>query len=91
MKVLGATRGQIAGIYAVEYGLVGALAGLIALAAGTAAAAVVAREVFDVALVFDARAVLLTVVGGGAATLAFGLLSALAALSARPASRLRSP
>jgi putative ABC transport system permease protein len=91
MKVLGATRSQIAVIYAVEYGLVGALAGLIALAAGTAAAAAVAREVFDVALVFDARAVLLTVVGGGAATLAFGLASALAALSAKPAARLRSP
>jgi putative ABC transport system permease protein len=91
MKVLGATRGQIALVYAVEYGLLGTLAGLIALAAGSAAAYEVAHQVFNVAAVFDLRAVLLTVVGGGLATLAFGLLSAVGALSARPAARLRSP
>jgi putative ABC transport system permease protein len=91
MKVLGATRAQIAFVYAVEYGLVGALAGLLALAAGSAAAYAVARQVFDVPLVFDARAVALTVIGGGAATLVFGLISALSALSAKPAARLRNP
>jgi putative ABC transport system permease protein len=91
LKVLGSTRAQIALVYAVEYGLVGLLAGLIALAAGSAAAWAVARGVFDVAPVFDLRAVLLTVLGGGAATLVFGLISALGALSARPAARLRSP
>jgi putative ABC transport system permease protein len=91
MKVLGATRAQIAVIYAVEYGLVGALAGLVALAAGAAGATVVATQVFHVAAVFDAGAVLLTVVGGGVATLVFGLSSALAALSEKPASRLRNP
>jgi putative ABC transport system permease protein len=91
MKVLGASRAQIALIYAVEYGLTGALAGLVALAAGTAGATVVATQVFHVAAVFDGRAVLLTVVGGGAATLVFGLASAVAALSEKPASRLRNP
>ncbi|HEY5048330.1 MAG TPA: FtsX-like permease family protein, partial [Rhizomicrobium sp.] len=91
LKVLGATRTQIAVVYAVEYGVVGALAGIIALAAGSAAAYVVARQVFEVALVFDSRAVLLTVFGGGAVTLVFGLASALAAHSAKSASRLRSP
>jgi putative ABC transport system permease protein len=91
LKVLGATRAQIALVYALEYGLLGALAGAIALLAGTGAAYAVASQVLGVALVFDVRAVLLTVVGGGAATLTFGLASAVAALSAKPASRLRNP
>jgi len=43
-----------------------------------------------VPLTFDARAVLVTVAGGGAATLLFGLLGALGALRSRPARRLRT-
>jgi len=91
MKVLGATRAQIALIYAVEYGLVGTLAGLIAVAAGSAAAYAVATQVLNVPFIFDVRAILLTVIGGGAATLVLGLASAVAALSAKPAERLRNP
>ena len=41
-------------------------------------------------LTFDLRAVAVTVLGGGAATLLFGMAGALAALSVRPARRLRS-
>src|SRR5208282_4877229 len=48
MKVLGATRAQIAGIYALEYGLIGVATGVIALAAGTAAAEAVTERVFAV-------------------------------------------
>ena len=91
LKVLGATRGQIGFVYAVEYGLLGALAGVLALLAGSAAAWAVARQVLDVPLVFDLKAVLLTVIGGGAVTLVFGLLSALAALSSPAAAQLRNP
>ena len=91
LKVLGATRSQIAAIYAMEYGLLGALAGLLALGAGSAAAYEVTSRVFDVPFVFDLRAVLLTVVGGAAATLLFGLGAAWSALAAKPASQLRNP
>lgn len=91
LKVLGATRAQIALVYAMEYGTLGALAGIVALAAGTAAAWVVAKEIFDVALVFDVRAVLFTIAGGGGAALSFGLVSALVALATKPAGRLRNP
>ena len=91
MKVLGATRSQIALVYAVEYAVIGTLAGVIAVAAGSGAALVVARRVFDVPPALDARSVLLMVFGGGALTLAFGIVSAVAALAARPAARLRNP
>jgi putative ABC transport system permease protein len=91
LKVLGATRGRIAAIYAVEYGLIGVLTGLLALAAGTLGAWLVVKYVFDVGLVFSTAAALTTVVGGGAATLAFGLVAAWAALSAKPAALLRAP
>jgi putative ABC transport system permease protein len=91
LKVLGATRGRIAAIYAVEYGLIGVLTGLLALAAGTLGAWLVVKYVFDVELVFSLSAALATVVGGGIATLAFGLIAAWAALSAKPAALLRAP
>ncbi len=64
MKVLGATRAEIALIYAIEYGLLGLATGLIAIAAGTVAAEAVTERVFAVAFDFDAGAVLTTVLGG---------------------------
>ena len=90
LKVVGATRAQIALVYVLEYGLLGVATGIIALGAGTLAASLIAREILDTAFVFDAKAVLWTVAGGGAATLLFGLIGAIAALNARPASRLRN-
>jgi putative ABC transport system permease protein len=91
LKVLGATRGRIAAVYALEYGLVGAVTGILALGAGTLAAWAIAHYVFNVKFLFDAGAALVTVVGGGLATLAFGLVAAWASLSARPARLLRAP
>jgi putative ABC transport system permease protein len=91
LKVLGATRARIASIYALEYGLIGALTGLLALGAGTCAAWAVTHYVFDVPLLFDPGAALTTVIGGGLATLLFGLIGSWTALSARPAGLLRTP
>jgi putative ABC transport system permease protein len=91
LKVLGATRARIAAIYAIEYGLIGVLTGTLALGAGTLGAWLTVKYVFDVPFTFDTNAALLTVVGGGAATLAFGLIAAWAALAARPAALLRAP
>ena len=90
LKVVGATRAQIALVYVLEYGLLGIATGIIALGAGTLAASLIARQILDTAFVFDARAALWTVAGGGAATLLFGLFGAIAALNSRPASRLRN-
>jgi putative ABC transport system permease protein len=91
LKVLGATRARIAGVYAMEYGLIGLITGILALGAGTLAAWAVAHYVFDVKLVFDAGAALATIFGGAFVTLLFGLAAAWAALSARPAGLLRAP
>lgn len=90
LKVVGATRAQIALVYVLEYGLLGMATGIIALGAGTLAASLIARQILDTAFVFDAKAALWTVLGGGAATLLFGLLGAIAALNSRPAARLRN-
>ncbi|HUE63037.1 MAG TPA: FtsX-like permease family protein [Rhizomicrobium sp.] len=90
LKILGATRARIALVYVIEYGVLGLATGAIALLAGTLAAWVIADSILDVPLTFDLKAVLVTVVGGGAATLFFGLLGALGALRGRPARRLRT-
>jgi len=91
MKVVGATRVQIALVYGLEYALVGAVTGGLALGVGTAAAALVTRRIFDVAPVFDWGAVFLTVAGGALLTLAFGLATIWTALAAKPARQLRNP
>ncbi len=91
LKVLGATRGRIAAVYAIEYGLLGIITGVLALGVGTFAASIVAEQVLDIPFVFDLQAAILTVGGGALATLTFGLIGAWTALSARPASLLRAP
>jgi putative ABC transport system permease protein len=89
LKVLGATRGRIFAVYAIEYGLLGAVSGVLALAIGTAAAWTIAKDVFGLPFVFDPGAATLTVLGGGAATMVLGLAGSWRALTARPARQLR--
>jgi putative ABC transport system permease protein len=91
LKVLGATRGRVALVYVVEYGVTGLLTGLLALGTGSFAANLIAEQILEVPLSFDAGTALLTVLGGGAATLLFGLVGAWTALAARPAAQLRAP
>jgi putative ABC transport system permease protein len=91
LKVLGATRGRLAAIYALEYGLLGLLAGIAAFAAGTLAAWSVTYFVLDIAFAFSARGAAATIIGGALGTLILGLIGGFAALSAKPAARLRNP
>jgi len=91
MKVLGATRSRLAAIYVVEYGLLGMLAGIASFGAGAIAGWWVAEIVLEIPFVFAWRAVALTVIGGAIATLVLGLIGGFAALSAKPAQRLRNP
>ena len=91
LKVLGATRARIASVYALEYGLLGILTGTVALGLGAAAGSFIAKNMLQIEFVFDLHAALLTIVGGGAATLLFGLFGALTALAAKPAKQLRAP
>ncbi|HVT24666.1 MAG TPA: FtsX-like permease family protein [Rhizomicrobium sp.] len=91
LKVLGMTRGRIAAITALEYGLLGIVTGILALGAGTLAASIVTKQVFQVPFVFDPQAALLTIVGGCAVTLAMGLIGSWVALAAKPSTQLRNP
>ncbi|HEY4264791.1 MAG TPA: FtsX-like permease family protein, partial [Micropepsaceae bacterium] len=91
LKVLGATRARLGAVYAVEYGVLGALAGCAALLAGTLAAWAVAKFVLDIPFVFATTALLFTIAGGALGTLILGLSGGFAALAAKPAARLRNP
>jgi putative ABC transport system permease protein len=91
LKVLGATRGHLARVYLIEYGFLGALAGSAALGAGTLTAWAVAHFVLDVDFVFDVGAAVFTILAGVLFTLVLGLAGGFAALSAKPAARLRNP
>jgi putative ABC transport system permease protein len=90
LKVQGATRGRILLVHAIEFALLGLATGLLALLAGTAGAWAISRFILDIAFVFDTRAALITVAGGAASVLAFGLIGAAAALGVRPAKVLRA-
>jgi putative ABC transport system permease protein len=63
----------------------------LALGAGTFAASIVTEQIFDVPFVFDPQAALLTIIGGGAITLAMGLIGSWVALAAKPSTQLRNP
>ena len=90
LKVLGAARGQILLAYAVEYGLVGLIAGVAGTGLGYLAAWPVVVKVFQARWSVDWTGVAALV--GGAALLAGlgGILAALQALSKRPAPVLRA-
>ena len=91
MKVLGATRGKLARIYAAEYGLLGTLSGLAALLIGTITSWAIAYFVLDVPFIFSGTAVALTIAGGATGTIVLGLAGGFAALSQKPAAKLRNP
>ena len=91
LKVLGATRSRLAVVYVIEYGALGAFAGLAAAIAGSIAAWAVAHFVLEVPFVFDGPTLFITIVGGALGTLFLGLSGGFAALAAKPAKRLRNP
>jgi putative ABC transport system permease protein len=91
LKVLGATRSQIAAVYALEYGLIGLATGFVAVLAGSVAADIVTERLFAIPFRFDAVTAIGTVFAGALATLLFGLVAAWAALGTRPATLLRLP
>ena len=90
LKVLGAARWQILAAYAVEYGAVGAIAGLAGVALGFAAAWPVVVKVFEATWSVDWAGALGLIAGAAALTGAGGLIAALHALARRPAPVLRA-
>ncbi len=90
LKVLGASRWQILAAYAIEYGAVGAVAGLAGVALGAAAAWPVVVKVFEATWSVDWGGVAALIGGAAAITGAGGLAAALHALQRRPAPALRA-
>ncbi|MCA3419203.1 MAG: FtsX-like permease family protein [Roseomonas sp.] len=90
LKTIGATRGQIRASFLVEFGLLGLTAGLLAAAAGTAAAWGVVRFVMRADWVFLPGTLAMTVLACMAITLGFGYVGTAFALRAKAAPLLRN-
>ena len=90
LKLLGATRGQVLAVQAIEFALLGIVVAAVALAAGTGAGWYVVTRLFALQWAPDWGAVLLTLAAGIATVMLVGLAGAWPALSARPAAALRA-
>ncbi len=89
LKLLGATRGQVAAATLAEYGLLALIVSGLALALGSAAGWFVVTQVFSLDWTPDWAGVIATVAVGALVTVLLGLLGNFQALSARPAAVLR--
>lgn len=90
LKTVGATRAQIRRAFLVEFGLLGATAGVIAAVAGTAASWGVVTYIMRGDWVFLPGTLAAVVLACTALTLAFGYAGTALALRARPAPLLRN-
>ncbi len=90
MKVLGATRGRIAGIFAWEFAALGLATAAAALGVGTLGAYLVVRRLMNLEWTFLPTVAIAVALGAMALTLAFGLAGTLAALRQRPLALLRN-
>jgi putative ABC transport system permease protein len=89
LKVLGAGRRRILASFALRAGLLGALAGVVALVWGLAAAWGATRFVLEGPFVFQPGAALAVVAGGAGLNLLAGLCFAVRPLRQRPGQVLR--
>lgn len=90
LKVLGASRGAIVAVAAIEYGLIAAAVALIALGIGAAAGWAVLAALLSTPFAPAWGPVIATVLGGAALTVALGLAGSWSALSASPNRALRA-
>jgi len=90
LKVLGATRGQVAAATLAEYAVLSALVAGVALLLGTLGGWFVVTRVFELAWQPSWGAVVLTVVAGGLLTVLLALVGSWSALSVRPNTVLRT-
>ena len=90
LKTVGASRARILASFALRSALIGAAAGLVALASGVTAAWAVMTFVLDAPFRFEPVTAVAIVAGGAFASLVAGLAFALRPLAARPAAVLRA-
>ena len=89
LKTLGATRARVLATFALRTALTGVVAGLVAIAAGSAAGWAVTRFAMEQDFTFEPVSAVLIITGGIVITLAAGVTYSLRALAARPAAILR--
>ena len=90
MKVLGATRARIAGIFAWEFAALGLATAVAALGVGTLGAWLIVRRLMGLEWTFLPTVAIGVALGAMVLTLAFGLAGTLAALRQRPLGLLRN-
>lgn len=90
MKVLGATRARIAGIFAWEFAALGLATAVAALGVGTLGAWLIVRRLMGMEWTFLPTVAIGVALGAMVLTLAFGLAGTLAALRQRPLALLRN-
>ncbi|HEY7243098.1 MAG TPA: FtsX-like permease family protein [Xanthobacteraceae bacterium] len=89
LKTLGATRMRLVGVYAIEYLVLGVATALLALAAGTAAAAIILRHFMHLPFLWLPEAPLAACVLVVLFVVALGLAGTARALGQKPAPLLR--
>ena len=90
MKVLGATRGRVLGVFTWEFAALGLVTALAATGVGSLAAWLVVRYVMALDWTFQPEVAVVTAFGAMVLTLAFGLAGAVSALRQRPLGLLRN-
>ncbi len=89
LKTLGATRMQVLGTQALEYGLLALILAAVSLLLGMGAAWYVIVQVFEFGWAPDWPTVIGTLAGGALITLGIGLAGSIPLMSVRPARALR--
>jgi putative ABC transport system permease protein len=89
LKTLGATRRRVAGIFSMEFLVLGAAAGLLGSALATGFAAVIVRRLLKVAFHFEAAADLFSIVLTALVAVAAGWLASYRILGQKPLEVLR--
>ena len=90
LKTVGATRGKLLAAYALEYLMLGVATAVFGVAAGTAAAAFVIRQVMNLPFTWLPGPDLAAAGGAVVVTVALGLIGTFHALGQKPAPVLRS-
>jgi putative ABC transport system permease protein len=89
MKVLGATRGDVVRVFVIEYGLLGALAAVIAAVLSLIGAYAFVELILELDFNVDPWVIVAVIVAAVALTIAVGIATTWSALSVKPATFLR--
>lgn len=89
LKTLGATRGWLIGAFALEFAILGIVAGVFSIVAGAGAAAFILETLMKMAFVFRPWPVALTTIGALVCAIGLGLVGSWRVLGEKPGPALR--